>query len=51
MPKITKTDPKKTAPKGPGAAQKIRQGKAELSDDELKKVSGGQTTKKSFIVD
>jgi len=56
MPKTTQrtpgTNPKKTAPsKGMGAAQKIRQGKAELSDDELKKVSGGQSTKKSFIVD
>lgn len=55
MPKTTKIDPKKHAPmnppKAPGAAQKIRQGKAELSDDELKKVSGGQTTKKSFIID
>ena len=50
MPKTTKIDPKKHAPK-PGAAQKIRQGKAELSDDELKKVSGGQTTKKAFIID
>jgi len=50
MPKNTKANPKKIAPKK-GAAQKLRQGKAELSDDELKKVSGGQTTKKAFIID
>lgn len=47
MSKSAKTNPKKIAPKK-GAAQKIRQGKAELSDDELKKVSGGQSGKKSF---
>ena len=51
MPKNIQTsrgaNPKKTAPKK-GAAQKIRQGKVELSDDELSKVSGGQLTKKSF---
>ena len=49
MPKTSKTDPKKTA-KGTGVAQKIKQGKSELSDDELKKVSGGQSSKKSFTI-
>ena len=44
----SKKTPKKTAPKKPGAAQKIRQGKAEMSDAELSKVSGGGGTKKSF---
>ena len=48
MPKTTKTNPKKNAPKKAGAAQKIRQGKAELSDAELSRVSGGQSGKKSF---
>jgi len=49
MPKNAKTNPKKTAPKkGSVAARKIRQGKAELSDDELNKVSGGQGSSKSF---
>jgi len=47
MPKTTKANPKKTAPKK-GAAQKIKQGKAELSDNELSKVSGGQSGKTSF---
>jgi bacteriocin-like protein len=47
MPKNTKANPKKIAPKK-GAAQKIKHGKAELSDDELNKVSGGQSGKKSF---
>jgi hypothetical protein len=47
MPKNTPTTPKKTAPKK-SASQKIRQGKAELSDDQLSKVSGGQSPKKSF---
>jgi bacteriocin-like protein len=47
MPKNTKTNPKKIAPKK-GAAQKLKQGKAELSDNELSKVSGGQTPRKSF---
>ena len=51
MPKTTKTTPPKKSAPNKGVAQKIRQGKSELSDDELKKVSGGQTTKKSFIVD
>jgi bacteriocin-like protein len=50
MPKNTPSKPgknaKKAAPKG--AAQKIRQGKAELSDDQLAKVSGGQSARKSF---
>ena len=41
--------PKKIASKkAPGAAQKIRQGKAEMSDAELGKVSGGTSGKKSF---
>ena len=49
MPKSTKTNPKKTAPKkGSGAAEKIRQGKVELSDEELTKVSGGQSSAKRF---
>jgi len=43
-----KKTPKKTAPKKAGAAQKIRQGKAEMSDAELGKVSGGTSGKKSF---
>jgi len=47
MPKSTETNPKKTAPKQ-SAIQEIKQGKAELSDNELNKVSGGQSGKKSF---
>jgi bacteriocin-like protein len=47
MPKSTKANPKKTPPKK-GAVQKIKQGKSELSDEELSKVSGGQSEKKSI---
>jgi bacteriocin-like protein len=37
---------KKPAPKkGAGAIKKIKQGKAELTDNELNKVSGGQSGK------
>jgi len=44
------TNPGKPAPRT-GAAQKIRQGKVELSDEELTRVSGGQSNKRIILIE
>ena len=48
MPIPRKPKDSKPAKPKPGAAAKIRQGKAELHDDKLSKVSGGVKSNKRF---
>ena len=48
MPITRKPKEPKQPKKRPGAAEKIRHGKADLSDEELTKVSGGQKSHKQF---
>jgi len=44
------TQPQKPQ-KRPGAAQKIRQGKVELTDEELTRVSGGQSPRRIVLIE
>ena len=48
----TKKDREKQTPtpKKPGVRAEIDKGKAELSDDELKKVTGGSSSQKRIII-
>jgi len=48
MPTTRKPKDLKEPKQRPSAAEKIRQGKVELSDEELTKVSAGQASHKQF---